>query len=469
MISVVVSVTVGVAFLSVASILAYAAIRNTKIPGRVSYWVFALTLAFSGMARMMDPFDGQDARLHTIVLTIAAACSVVTLVLTANNLPNMLAARSPEELADANRKFRLMAESVQDYAIFLMDLHGNISSWNIGAERIKGFAAAEILGKHFSTFYTQADRDRNHPEWEIEQVKRDGRYAEEGWRVRKNGTLFWASVTITALRAPDGKLEGFAKVTRDLTEKKRYEDELCRLNELLHMRMTAVEAFNNSVCHDLHAPLRAMEGFAKALVEDLSGQTDPTILDYLQRIRIACERMRNLVRDLLRLSHVNHEELRANRVRFSMSDMMWEVVQQERSYDNHLKHEVEIQSGMEANGDPTLVRLLVENLVANAFKFSGKHSQPVIRMGKIDGEFFVCDNGIGFDQQMEDRLFQPFSRLHSAAEYPGTGIGLTICKRVTDIHGGNIRGKGKPGEGACFYFTLGECKNNGQYQPAVIG
>jgi signal transduction histidine kinase len=222
--------------------------------------------------------------------------------------------------------------------------------------------------------------------------------------------------------------------------------------------MQALEAFNNSVCHDLNAPVRAMEGFAKAVLEDFSKklEDEPVLKDYLIRIQKATVRMKNLVRDLMRLAQVSHEDLKATREWFSLTDMALDIVKEEQAYPEHMKHKVVIQPYLMVYGDQALIRLLLHNLLANAFKFSSKKDNPIITVGKANGEFYVRDNGIGFDQQKADLLFRPFSRLHSAADFPGTGIGLTICKRITDIHDGSIRAEGRVDEGATFFFTLGD-------------
>lgn len=457
MVFTVTSVVVGSMYLGISLVLCYAAFRNKNLPNKHMHWLFGFSLFFAGISRLIDPFDDGRSPLYILTLTLAATAAVPTMYMTLKSLPEMLSARPLQELIQANARFRLLVESVRDYAIFLLDPNGNIVSWNRGAEHLKGYKSNEILGQHFSVFYTEEDKARNHPREELEVAKSEGRYSEEGWRIKRDGTRFWALVTITAIRADDGRLEGFAKVTRDLSERKFAEDEAKKLNQLLHMRMMALEAFNHSVCHDLNAPVRSIDGFSQVLIEDYTEKVDEPMLNYLIRIRMACDRMKNLVRDLLRLSQVSHEDIKAGRVNFSMTDMVYEIAGQEKLYDGQEKHKVEVQSGMRANGDPGLVRLLIQNLISNAFKFTGKRAEPTIRIGLNEGgEFYVCDNGIGFPQNKADMLFRPFSRLQGASEFPGTGIGLTICKRVIDIHDGTIRGEGKPGEGACFYFTLGK-------------
>lgn len=451
------SVTVGVAYIGICIALFYAAGANPKLPNRHLYWLFGTLLFFAGMTRIIENSWGDDSAYTISTLTVAGMVAIPTLWATYRAIPDFLKARPISELVEANMRFRLLVECVRDYAIFLLDPKGNVSTWNAGAERLKGYKPDEILGKHFSVFYLEEDRERGCPQEKLDIAKKDGRYAEEGWRVKKDGTKFWASVTITAVLNDAGELQGFAKVTRDLSERKVAEDEAKKLNQLLNMRMMALEAFNNSVCHDLNAPVRAMEGFTTALLEDFKEQLEsqPVMKDYLMRIQKATVRMRGLVRDLMRLAQVSHDDLKASRELFSITEMVWDIVREEKAYPEHQKHKVDVQSWMMADGDPTLVRLLLQNLISNAFKFSSKRSSPAIKVGKRGDEFFVEDNGIGFEQAKADLLFRPFSRLHSAADYPGTGIGLTICKRVIDIHDGSIRAEGRPSEGATFYFTLG--------------
>jgi PAS domain S-box-containing protein len=419
--------------------------------------LFGSLLFFGGASRVADSF--QDENIYYIgMLFLAGLMALPTLVVTWLSLPEMLSARPIADLLAANLRFKLLVDHVKDYAIFLLDPQGNISSWNLGAERLTGYVSHEIIGRHFSNFYSEEDRARKHPQEELDLAKKDGRYSEEGWRIRKDGSKFWANTTLTSVYSSDGQLLGFAKVTRDLSAKKEAEEEMKKLNSLLRMRMQALEAFNNSVCHDLNAPVRAMEGFAKAVLEDFSKklEDEPVLKDYLIRIQKATVRMKNLVRDLMRLAQVSHEDLKATREWFSLTDMALDIVKEEQAYPEHMKHKVVIQPYLMVYGDQALIRLLLHNLLANAFKFSSKKDNPIITVGKANGEFYVRDNGIGFDQQKADLLFRPFSRLHSAADFPGTGIGLTICKRITDIHDGSIRAEGRVDEGATFFFTLGD-------------
>jgi PAS domain S-box-containing protein len=361
----------------------------------------------------------------------------------------------------------LLVESVQDYGIFMLDTGGHIASWNLGAERIKGYRAEEIIGEHFSRFYTDEDIAGGKPPRELEVASAVGRYAEEGWRVRKDGTLFWASVVITALRDESGQLRGFAKVTRDMTERREAEELLRGLNEELEQRVAErtaqleaanreLEAFSYSVSHDLRAPLRGIDGFSQALLEDYADRLDEHGLDYLRRVRAATQRMSRLIDDLLGLSRITRGELRRETV--DLSGLARSVVEQLREAHPERRVEFHVAGGLTAQGDARLLRIALENLLANASKFSSKNAGAVIEFGVMrdDGGdvYFVRDNGAGFDMQYASKLFGAFQRLHDVREFEGTGIGLATVQRIVRRHGGRVWAEGEPGRGATFYFTL---------------
>lgn len=250
------------------------------------------------------------------------------------------------------------------------------------------------------------------------------------------------------------------------------EEEASKARELaaiLQTRTQALEAFNHTVCHDLNGPLRAMEGFAEALAQDYAGRVDPKMADYVVRIQAAAVRMRRLVSDLMRLADISREYTRAGWADFSLTEMAEEIVRHAKADPAHDRHEAAVEPGMTARGDPGLVRLLLQNLLDNAFKFTAFAERPAVRVGRASsGEFFVKDNGVGFDQAQAGLLFRPFSRLH-ARDFHGTGIGLTIAKRVADIHGGTVRAEGEPGGGATFYFTLPEASDVGDDKAPAAG
>jgi len=352
------------------------------------------------------------------------------------------------QLLDIEERFRLMVESVKDYAIFMLDVEGRVISWNAGAERLKGYGPEEILGQHFSRFYPSEDVRAGKPERELESAIATGRVEDEGWRVRKDGSRFWADVVITAVRNERGELLGFAKVTRDLTERRRVEEALRAANAEL-------ERFTYSVSHDLRAPLRAIDGYARALDEDRGPTLDAEARRLLAVIRDNAKRMGHLIDALLNFSRLGRQPL--GRARVNMSELARGVVEELRRAAGQ-DVEVALQPLPAATGDATLLRQVFANLIGNALKFSRGRPRPRVEIGarQEGGEavYYVRDNGAGFDMRYADKLFGVFQRLHHVDEFEGTGVGLALAHRIVERHGGRVWAEGKVGEGATFYFTL---------------
>jgi PAS domain S-box-containing protein len=369
-----------------------------------------------------------------------------------------------EALRQSEERFRLMVEAVRDYAIFTLDPGGHITSWNTGAEHLKGYRADEILGKHFSIFYTKPDRDRDHPQDELARALADGSYQEEGFRIRKDGSQFWANVTITSIHEPSGRHVGFVKVTRDMTERKRAEEALQRANEELRasVRRQAVanqeiEAFSYAVSHDLRAPLRALDGFSRLLLEQASERLEPTERDYLARIRAASQQMSQLIDAMLGLSRLTRAPI--ERVCVDLSAQSRAILASLEQAEPAPPTRWRVAEGLEVTADPRLLRVALENLLRNAWKFTRKAAAPAIEVGVTDQGservFFVRDNGAGFDMSQAHRLFQPFQRLHRAKDFEGTGLGLVTVNRILQRHGGRIWVDSTSGQGTTFYFTVG--------------
>ncbi len=254
----------------------------------------------------------------------------------------------------------------------------------------------------------------------------------------------------------------------EISERKRAQDEVIQLNAELEQRVAArtqelqtankeLEAFCSSVSHDLRAPLRAIDGFSDALLKDYHDKLDEQGQRHLQRIRNAAQRMAQLIDDLLSLSRVTRTEMRREAV--NLTALAREVVAELRHLDPKRNVEAIIAEGLVAQGDPRLLRQVLENLLSNAWKYTSKQPTARIVMGTCEGRngkpaFFVQDNGAGFDMAYTGKLFGVFQRLHSAVDFPGTGVGLATVQRIIHRHGGEVWAEGSVGQGATFYFTL---------------
>ena len=365
------------------------------------------------------------------------------------------------ERATEDERFRRLVEAVRDYAIFMLDPQGRIAIWNAGAQAFNGYEAHEILGKHFSVFYPADDQDAGKPEEELRIATSEGRFEDEDWRVRKDGSRFWANVIITPIRDARGELTGFAKVSRDLTERRRAEEELRALVQRLGERTRELEyanaeldGFSYSVSHDLRAPLRAIDGFARILLEEHAPGLDDDGKRVVQIIRKNTQKMGQLIDALLNFARFGRQEMRV--VLLNMTGMArkaaGEVLEPERSID------FRIAELPPAEGDSALIQQVWVNLLGNAVKYTRSRSPAIIEVtaDARDGEvvYTVEDNGVGFDQQFQNKLFGVFQRLHSASEFEGTGVGLALVQRIVQRHGGRVNAEGRLGEGATFSFAL---------------
>lgn len=375
--------------------------------------------------------------------------------------------RMQEALARNEELYRSMVENVEDYAIYMLDAEGRIESWNIGAERTEGYKAGEIIGQHFSIFFIDEDVVKGLPARELERARREGKSRTEGWAVRKGGSRFWSDWTLTAIRNRAGEIRGFCKMAHDVTARKQAQDEIQRLKNELEERIrrrTAqleasnkeLEAFSYSVSHDLRAPLRHISAYAGILREEGEGALPPGTRVYLDKISNSAERMARLIDDLLNFSRVGRAALQLKPV--NLRQLVEEARLELRDEAGNRHIEWTIGHLPVTQGDPVLLRQVWINLISNAMKYTRHRQQSRIEIGCSETEneivCFVRDNGAGFDRHFAQKLFGIFQRLHSETEYPGTGIGLAIVRRVIHRHGGRVWAEGTLGEGATFYFAL---------------
>jgi PAS domain S-box-containing protein len=390
------------------------------------------------------PFDDDDRDLVQSLADQAA--------LAISNAELLRAARRElreHRLHESEESFRRLVGAVKDYAIFMLDPAGLVTSWNAGAERIKGYPEADVLGQHFSRFYPSDDVKAGKPDQALRAAAADGRYEDEGWRVRRDGSRYLASVVINAVRDARGELIGFANVTRDVTERHKTETALKLANREL-------EAFGYSVAHDLRAPLRGVSGFAQLLLETYHDKLDAEGRDWLEEIHLNAVKMGELIDALLSLSKLSRGEVRAEPI--DLSDLARTIAFELAVADPRRSVRLVVADGLRADADPGLARALLLNLLENAWKFTRDAEAPRIEVGETrladERVFFVRDNGAGFDMAFAGKLFAPFQRLHSVGEFRGTGIGLATCQRIVQRHGGRIWAEARVGEGATFFFTL---------------
>jgi PAS domain S-box-containing protein len=358
---------------------------------------------------------------------------------------------------DDVKQFRLskMVEEIEDYAILLLDENGNIENWNKGAEKIKGYKADEIVGKNFRLFYTEEDRKNGKPESLIETAKKEGKAISEGWRVRKNRSMFWGSIVITAIHDTQGNIIGFTKVTRDLTDKMLAAEAIQQHLTELQLKNKELEQFVYIASHDLQEPLLTVNSFVELLKEEYGHLFDEEGKLYMGYINEATGRMRNLIKDLLDYSDIGREkgieqvnvnELLTNIV--SDLDQRFAVTGAQITFDNMPT----------TTAYATELRQLFQNLITNALKFYRKGVPPVIEISaeplKKGWKFHVKDNGIGIEPQHNEKIFLIFQRLHNRDAFSGNGIGLANCKKIAVMHNGDISVDSVSGEGSVFSFTI---------------
>ena len=385
--------------------------------------------------------------------------------------------RTPLPISE--HQYSLLLQSVKDYGIFMLNTEGYIQSWNEGARAIKGYNADEIIGQHFSIFYTMEDKQKNKPDTELKIALEKGKYEEEGWRIRKDGSLFWANIIISPVYDTDNRHIGFSKVTRDLTERmeaetalkksnllyKNLAEELDKTNQHLKRVNEELEQYATIASHDLKEPLRKILITADTLIGqiDLSEKNKAMVL----KIQEAGERMNQLIEDILELSSLSNIDAFQ---KFNLEIIFKEAVDLVEETIKEKKAIISSDGLPEIKVIASQVRQVFLNLISNSLKFSKKDIPPVIsvthryltdkeaeaRRLKKNKYLLIqfSDNGIGFEQEFRNKIFGVFSRLHSKKEFKGSGLGLSICKKVMENHGGRIYAESEIGEGAQFMLVF---------------
>ncbi|HSD55821.1 MAG TPA: PAS domain-containing sensor histidine kinase [Candidatus Saccharimonadales bacterium] len=368
---------------------------------------------------------------------------------------------------DQLERYKSLVESIQDYAIFLLDKDGYVQTWNIGAQKLKGYKPEEIIGKHFSTFYLERDKQARKPERELELAQKFGRVEDEDWRVRKDAGQFWANVVITALYE-NGELVGFAKITRDLTERKMHEDTLRRANTVLRQQQRELEQLNNSkdefislASHQLRTPATSIKQYLGMIIEGFAGEASPTQLEFIKKAYDSNEHQLSIVNSLLQVAQIDAGSIDLTRIPTDLGKMLTNVV------DEHLDSMARREQNLVVNiaedlpkilVDPHYLRMAFENLVDNASKYTPERGDVAISAQAKGGIVVITvkDTGVGIADENLARLFKKFSRIPNVLSdsVGGSGLGLYWVNRVVELHGGKIEVTSRVSKGTTFVVRL---------------
>ena len=354
--------------------------------------------------------------------------------------------------SEGTDRFRMLVEAVQDYAIYMLDTHGIVRSWNSGAQLIKGYQADEVLGKHFGMFFRAEDVAAGLPAKELADALAHGRTEEEGWRVRKDGTTFWANIVVTPIYGPEGDLRGFTKVTRDMTERRRLkelENSWQRMNEFIAM-----------LAHELRNPLAPIRNAVSIL--QMEPAPSPTLRSCRDMIDRQLSHLTRLIDDLLDAGRLTSGKIRIRPQRVSFNAVAAQAAEACRPLMEARLHKFSLELPSEelwVHADATRLAQVIQNLLGNAAKFTPDRGSIALAAW-LEGKRLkveVRDNGEGFEPQAAQRLFELFTQGDGARPIRegGLGIGLSLARSLVEMHGGSMTARSEGvGKGSVFSFEL---------------
>jgi PAS domain S-box-containing protein len=371
--------------------------------------------------------------------------------------------RAEDALRESEERFRLLVGGVSDYAIFMLDPDGRVSSWNLGVERLKGYRADELLGRHFSLFYTQEDQRSGLPETALREAKEKGRWENEGWRVRKDSSRFWANVIITALRDADGQLRGFAKVTRDLTDRKQGEDALRAIAERDRAaadQLRSIDAMRRElvtmVAHDLRGPVSVTQHLLDLLLDQWDELDDAQRRRKVEQARRRTQALGTLTDDVFDIALIDSGRLEVAAERMDVSAIVRRAARDVLPSDDSDRIRLSVAEGVHAMGDEKRTWQVLTNLFSNALKYGAGDAPVEVSVDRSGQQVVigVLDTGPGIAPQDQERIFDRYTRLPLADGTPGSGMGLFIARSLVEAQGGTITVSSSEGAGAAFWVAL---------------
>lgn len=408
---------------------------------------------YGGAVVVMEPLSSAFALRNKTLRLMSLGYGLVLVLgfwLIGRNL------RFQSALGESEERFHSIAQSAND-AVVIGDEKGRIIFWNRSAGEMFGYTEPEALNQSLTLIMPERYREKHRAG--LERFKKTGRAVLIGRTIeieglRKDGSLFPLEITLSSWK--QGGSVFFSGIIRDITGRKRAEAELIRVNQSLVSSNQELEAFSYSVSHDLRAPLRSIDGFSQALIEDYGSSLDQEAKHYLSRIRNGAQKMGELIDALLDLSRISRSPIKREPV--DLGVMFQTIIDELQKAEPARNVEIVCKDGLVANGDARLLSIVLQNLVRNAWKFTAKQDHARIDFGRREESgrtiFYISDNGAGFDMAYAEKLFGPFQRLHQITEFPGIGIGLATVKRIIVRHGGRIWAESKSGAGATFYFII---------------
>jgi len=375
------------------------------------------------------------------------------------------------ELFASEQRYRLMVDAIQDYCVYFVDEDGIVTEWSESAQRLHGHSHTQMVGRSYQELLsaTNGGEDEVDPGQVLRLAKTHGQWETRGWRLREDGSRFWAHTVLTALRNEAGELQGLSSITRDMTAAKSLEDVMNDLNRELEKRVAErtqqlvaankdLDVFSHMVSHDLRAPLRHIASFVSLLQEQTSGSGDTLALQYQNSIAKAARRMSLMIEGLLEYARLGRVALETKPV--PLAPLLDGVIAHLNQENADRRIEWVIDSDLPVvRGDAMLLAQAWSNLLGNAVKYTRTREVARIEVGwkvnPVGGRtFYITDNGVGFDLEKAHNLFVMFQRQHHSMDFEGTGTGLALSQRIIERHGGRIWAETTPDEGCTFYFTL---------------